>query len=748
MNNIESNTTFWLELSKYKIQVPYYQRDYAQGRIDEGRVDNIRKVFVEELYKAIQGGKTCHLGLVFGSYNEDDKTFIAVDGQQRLTTVFLLHWYVAWREGKLNEYQNVLKKFSWNTRSFSSQFVNLLFTVSHSTEGVIADIQKHTDYFSIWENDPSVTGMLTMLQEIDKQYNGKGDLYKNLFSNSCNIRYDILKLEKNSDGKTYLKMNSRGRSLTTFELFKSKFVDYFNPVFGKKFDNEWLNFVLRMSEKPKIKGQIDEVLFGDPDVCFMNFINEYTYLQFKLNEKTNETGDSQVFINAKLKENLTDLPYISFEKYIPAFKNKLSYFENTFDWIVDNYKAISIVDSELRFEGSRFYLDSIIKENNPNFSHRVKLFALIKYAELTAYSEIDQLLFQRWTRVFRNLVSNTDIDNSRMNDICMSINNINSADIYLYLVTNKNKLSGFNEDQVKEERAKAQQILFGLPRIDGVSWEKVICGAERYSFFEGAISFLFSDEKGEMKDWDNFDTKWNNAKEYFDDNGVRIKYREKSVLLRSYISSFNDWWMFWNFEYDNEAETWGNLLTSARYFANHQLLMGLINDNFITFSSPLIDNNEGEIELRKRVHEYLVKTSILEEASKWQSRLNWRYETYSLYPYNTRAQWKIYVIGNNRNELLSSLCNSQLIIDSDNQMFCGKFFWGWDVNFKYKDKNFQWYRNDYVYLMDNDNRYAYLLREEKSDEETKKYYCFNVTVNMDEEAFIKNLQKLIRQSNA
>ena len=81
-------------------------------------------------------------------------------------------------------------------------------------------------------------------------------------------------------------------------------------------------------------------------------------------------------------------------------------------------------------------------------------------------------------------------------------------------------------------------------------------------------------------------------------------------------------------------------------------------------------------------------------------------------------------------------------------MFCGKFFWGWDVNFKYKDKNFQWYRNDYVYLMDNDNRYAYLLREEKSDEETKKYYCFNVTVNMDEEAFIKNLQKLIRQSNA
>ena len=113
-SNIKSNTSFWSEISDYKIQVPYYQRDYAQGRIDNGRIDNIRKVFVEEMYGAIMGfnNKECHLGLVFGSYDENEKVFIAVDGQQRLTTVFLLHWYVAWRENKLNDYKEKLLNFS------------------------------------------------------------------------------------------------------------------------------------------------------------------------------------------------------------------------------------------------------------------------------------------------------------------------------------------------------------------------------------------------------------------------------------------------------------------------------------------------------------------------------------------------------------------------------------------------------------------------------------------------------------
>ena len=79
-SNIKSNTSFWSEISDYKIQVPYYQRDYAQGRIDNGRIDNIRKVFVEEMYGAIMGfnNKECHLGLVLVLTMKTKKSLVGV----------------------------------------------------------------------------------------------------------------------------------------------------------------------------------------------------------------------------------------------------------------------------------------------------------------------------------------------------------------------------------------------------------------------------------------------------------------------------------------------------------------------------------------------------------------------------------------------------------------------------------------------------------------------------------------------
>ena len=739
MNDIKSNTTFWNELVEYKIQVPYYQRDYAQGRVDDGRIDNIRKVFVEELFQAIDGDKVCHLGLVFGSYNEDDKTFIAVDGQQRLTTVFLLHWYVAWREGRLDEYKEFLSGFSWNTRSFSSQFVNLLFNVTRSNDGVIADIQTNKDYFSIWENDPTVKGMITMLQEIEKQYHGKS-LCAKLFSPECGIRYDILKLAKGSDGKTYLKMNSRGRSLTTFELFKSKFIDYFKPGFGKKFDNEWLDFMLKMSEKLKNKKQVDELLFGDPDICFMNFINEYTYLKLKLKEKTEETEGIQVFIGAKLKDNLTDLPFVSFEKYIPAFEQNLSDFEKLFDWMIANYNVIRNVDDGLRFK-DWFFIDAIIKENNPNFSHRVKLFSLFKYAELTEYSEVDKTLFMRWTRVFRNLVANTDIDNSNIGNICKSISGINNANIYKYLDVSKIKMLGFYEDQVKEEQAKARQILYGESRTDGESWEDIIKNAEKFAFFEGAIRFLFSDEKGKMNDWANFDRKWENAQKYFDENGVKKEYQVP--ITKALVIQCNKWD---NQLYDCQLfnpvkDTWAWILTDNNWSAPVYTILVSESLDIIKRTHDCDDEN-----VKKYITPVLAKLPFNEMIGKEPTgRFRWKDGRLGYYkPYGQNAiafDWSDF----NRNKILIGLIKED-VISTNQRIAMSGFFWGWDVNFQYKGKNFQWYRNDHVYLMDDEDQYAYLIRDEKSGEETKKFYCFSVSTDMDEVSFVRNLQKLIRQS--
>lgn len=768
-NNIKSNTSFWAEISDYKIQVPYYQRDYAQGRKDgkwnkdnyvKGRIDNIREVFVGELFGAIcdkensdatdaktssielsetiPDTKKCHLGLIFGSYDDEDeknKRFIAVDGQQRLTTVFLLHWYVAWRENKLNDYKVLSTNFSWDTRSYSSQFVKLLFKIEQSDD-VIYAITTNPDYFSIWESDPTVKGMLTMLKEIEDQYPKREcGLCSKLFSKNCNIRYDILKLEKDSDEKTYLKMNSRGRSLTTFELFKSEFIDDFKPGYAEKFDNNWLKFMLEMSKT--------EDGFKDPDICYMNFINEYTYFQLRKGLAKEKKEDYKLFINAKLKGNLLDIPFISFKKYKPAFENKLEEFEKFFDWIVDNYDSIREIDGEIRFNNDKFFLDSIIKvkDNNPYYSDRAKFFAAFVYAHLTGFAPVDKPLYLKWARVFRNLIENTDINDENFGNICKAIYGINNPDIYIYLLNNS--IGAFDSNQVKEEIDKAKQIFNRTPRTDGITWEDAIKEAETTYFFRGTIRFLFTDEHGKVNDesWDKFNIKWGNAQNYFDDEEL-----QEVRILQCFISCCNNIEQMKKIVYDSKSTTWKSNLLNVN-------LLKVTNDFLLNPIPEILKCGIVEDGKPKEIQEDLVLTNLLYNIkyNNWPvygCELRDKYGQYALLPNNAKSDQKKYVVANKRNEILSSLIISNMVLSNQKLEDCD-FFYGWDIKFIYRGRNFQWYRNDIIYIMkDEDPTDGFMYKDKNAIEETQKYYCFSAS-NFDisnTADFTQSLDNLIAQA--
>lgn len=756
-NYIKSSTSFWAEISDCKIQVPYYQRDYAQGRKDgeynkdnyvKGRIDNIREVFVEELYEAINNNGKCHLGLVFGSYDEDDKIFIAVDGQQRLTTVFLLHWYVAWRENKLNDYKVLSTNFSWDTRSYSSQFVKLLFKIERSDD-VIYAITTNPDYFSVWENDPTVKGMLIMLKEIEEQYpKSESDLCFKLFSSNCNIRYDILKLKKDSDGKTYLKMNSRGRSLTTFELFKSKFIDYFKPGYAEKFDNNWLKFMLEMSKT--------EDCFKDPDICYMNFINEYTYFQLRkgLGKGKEKKEDHKLFINAKLKGNLLDIPFISFGNYKPAFENKLEEFNNFLDWIVDNYNSIREIDCDIRFSNDKFFLDSIIKDNNPYYSDRAKFFAAFVYADLTEFAPVDKLLYLKWARVFRNLIENTDIDDENFGNICKAIYGIDNPDIYSYLLDNN--IGTFDGDQVKEEITKAKQILDengNIRKYNGSckkengsnyeTWEDIIIEAEKTAFFKGSIRFLFQNENGKADiiistgiwNTEKFDTKFSNSKKYFDENGIKDIY--KVDVVKSLVFQCDDWE---NQLYDKQLfnpqnSTWKWILTDKNWTVPiHNILtkdLDKIN------CSTTLNNTDADNYILPILKKLPYKELIIEEP-KGRFKRNGQLGYYK--PNGRDAitfDW-----GNfRRNELLNQLTES---ISISNKKI-GSFWWGWDISFIYKNLYFKFYWNNTICLM-NDNWNGKKLREESGQDKPENNFWFHVSEQETSLSLLEKLDKLIHTS--
>lgn len=745
-SNIKSNTSFWSEISDYKIQVPYYQRDYAQGRIDNGRIDNIRKVFVEEMYGAIMGfnNKECHLGLVFGSYDENEKVFIAVDGQQRLTTVFLLHWYVAWRENKLNDYKEKLLNFSWDTRSYSSQFVELLFKIRPSGN-VIDSIKTNSTYFSVWENDPTVKGMLTMFEEIEKQYPNDILLCSQLFSNDCKIKYDILKLEKDSDGKTYLKMNSRGRSLTTFELFKSKLLDKYKPNFGHKFDNEWLSFMIKFSATQ----------ISNPDIPFMNFINEYTYtyLQLKLKSGSDIANNYKEFTDAKVKGELTDVPFISFDKYNGAFEGDcLEYFEKSLDWICQNYENIKLIDNKIRFSDSRFFIDAIIKDNNPNFTHRTKLFAVFKYAELTGYDQIDTELYEKWTRVFRNLVANTDIDGSNIGGICKAINKIDNSDIYGYL-SNGGEISAFTKGQVKEEIAKAKQILNGAPRSDGKSWEEIIIEAENYAFFRGVIRFLLTPKKiGDdfEYDFEYFDTKWINAQEYFDKDGVKDgkeKFKSNALLMKSLLANCDDFRkkILWHFEFSSDADRWKRVLTSGNWRNAVDAIMGT---GVTTETTRKSIDAISEPYIKNIVDDGLMNYVCNEMSGAW-------IRTYHNFHAIWQSGYPAYRIV--LNPILAELkCDDKIDYSNENSIPNCRYYKckNHNVNFKYNNHFFQLKGNPNekeldIYLMENDwtvNKKRPNPTSEKGTDEDI-YYCFRVTKDMESDTskLTDALDELIKQ---
>ena len=175
MSTIVRDRTFYQLLSE-PLLVPDYQRDYAQGRLNDKRIEDTRQQFVEDILAASKNEKQTHLGLVFGSNNNNLKGFVAVDGQQRLTTCYLFHLYISKRL-KINsnpELSARLSIFGLNGRIYASEFSEFLISANWNIQtnkyAPLSELLKQSvDYFTVWEKDPTVNNMLVILDEIHRK---------------------------------------------------------------------------------------------------------------------------------------------------------------------------------------------------------------------------------------------------------------------------------------------------------------------------------------------------------------------------------------------------------------------------------------------------------------------------------------------------------------------------------------------------------------------------------------------------
>ncbi|MBR6061218.1 MAG: hypothetical protein IKP67_04015, partial [Spirochaetales bacterium] len=371
-----------------------------------------------------------------------------------------------------------------------------------------------------------------------------------------------------------------------------------------------------------------------------------------------------------------------------------------------------------------------INNNEETYPSRTAFYALLKYYENP--NGDNKTTLAQWMRLVWNIVENY----------------VESEDSYIpalqlidYIAENNFDITQLGDDykgvakyQVKEEIAKAKQIISG-----GTEWESKIIEAEKYAFFKGAIRFLFTDTEGNIN-WNDFNTKWRNAQKYFDNDGVKNEYKDKSILLRSLLSRVN---------------------ISDQWFGNYKNFWHkeLLNTTILPIIHYLLTTEQLELNTKCEawVNDNYLLESLLEEFDNWHILKNWRgysvLTRYSRRESNPCSPTEIIVLNYHRNNILQS---EGITVKDDCKIKSSKFLYGWDIDFKYRYRNeeyfFQWYGNPNekeldIYLMKKEwNGYQDRQKKQKNKRtDEDEFYCFRVTENMELPNFIKKLDETIKQ---
>ncbi|EAJ5701943.1 DUF262 domain-containing protein [Campylobacter lari] len=491
---LKNITNFKKLIEECQIKIPIIQRDYAQGRIE---ASVIRDKFLDNILAHLNNNKEMRLDFIYGSVKND--VFLPLDGQQRLTTIFLLYWYFGKKEDKEIDF---LKKFTYETRASSREFCQKLIQEEFNTfedgDKLSEKIKNSSWFLYFWDNDPTIKSMLAMIDDIHKKFSNE-----EFFDKLELLKFHFIKLENfNLDDDLYIKMNARGKKLTDFEIFKAEFEKFlisnkknlFKEYFIKNIDGEWTDLFWRLGFKNK------HHLIDDAFMNFFYFISEMLHVKNK--EKTTVIDFENMKKNiSKLIENV----YFNDEN-IDFFFKAIKYLENIANFNKENLSVNFEKNKLALFDKYPDLLIKVInndKGNLINLQQKILLFIIISnFVENEGNINVVNLLDK--LRIVRNLIQRiralkqgkidytATLSYEKLHYI-LNMSLVNAKEnIYTYLINNEVKLTNtdISKDSLDQEVYKAKYIQ------NDNNLKYTIQQLEDYKYICGDLSFfLFEDKK-------------------------------------------------------------------------------------------------------------------------------------------------------------------------------------------------------------------------------------------------------------
>ena len=519
-----NKTSFWKFICNTNIEIPIIQRDYAQGRIGE---EHLRQNFLSDLKKALDSKKSLKLDFVYGSV--DKLKMQPLDGQQRLTTLWLLHWYIALRANKMEEACQKLKNFSYETRISSREFFKTLCQPAHferfyinPNTSIVEFITCQTWFPTAWKQDPTIEALLRMLSgtKLNDKHgeditDGLEELFQDTTPEEIEDYWNILTSEDapivfyqlpldhfGLSDDLYIKMNARGKQLTMFENFKADLIGYIReqaqdneeweslldiktgiPI---SLDTTWMDLFF---QKRSINNRVDEIYF--------EFLNRF-FLNYHITDIEGENDKYYAYLTGKEQKNV--ITYNSLESYKWKSHIDKGLYEDL-KKILDNFAASNVEQHELacpwfkkfyyipQYEtdtnGKNIYVDTerkSLKVHDLTQQQRVVFYAICKFfKEGAANTDLEKKNLKNWMRFVWNMASVRNPDGGLAIDSVSSMKSVISV------------LSGFDAHNIYKELKHydntAPNNAFGRQLIEEIEKAKIILADDdSLALYKGSCS--------------------------------------------------------------------------------------------------------------------------------------------------------------------------------------------------------------------------------------------------------------------